>query len=215
MYSVTEGLASEAREQIILYFLWTGTECRSIRGLQSSGGDRFHIGHAVLGAYPHRQRRPLLVVAVLYLHHVSLTSNRDKSHCIQRSVRTVNMQSLRTLRSSEARPRTQGSQKLNKPAPSRSLRKSRVDAKIKKRMSMRYADISSPTGYDIPNVPSIPILSQQQIREEDETVKEIADVKENPLLDDLELLGRESFDPDACMWLSLHHCVVYLIFLKT
>ncbi|KAL5519398.1 EXO84 [Sanghuangporus vaninii] len=82
------------------------------------------------------------------------------------------MQSLRTRRPSDgqrqkAAPRPQ--QKLSK-SPStavaaakqrtRSTRKSRVDDKIRKRMSMRYADISAPTltgAGGIPSVPALPI----------------------------------------------------------
>ncbi len=63
---------------------------------------------------------------------------------------------------------------------------------------MRYADISSPTGYDVPDVPTIPIGVRQEIQEEDETVRDVADARHDPLLADLEMLGSDSFDPDAC-----------------
>lgn len=90
------------------------------------------------------------------------------------------MQSLRTRRPSDGArprqgagagaPRQPGQGKLSKSPSSaglrqqagrstRSMRKSRVDDKIKKRMSMRYADISGPTlaGGAVPAVPALPI----------------------------------------------------------
>ena len=77
--------------------------------------------------------------------------------------RLLAMQSLRTRRPSDGKnlsKQPQQTQKLSK-TPSRraggNARKSRVDDKIKKRMSMRYADISSPTNVSIPALPTIPL----------------------------------------------------------
>ena len=75
------------------------------------------------------------------------------------------MQSLRTRRPSDGPPKSskpqQQPQKLAK-TPSRraggAARKSRVDDKIKKRMSMRYADISAPTAVSgVPEMPALPV----------------------------------------------------------
>lgn len=108
------------------------------------------------------------------------------------------MQSLRTRKSSApspAKPQRQGT-KLAK--PTRDARKSRIDDKIKKRMSMRYADISAPTDVNIPAVPSLPVMDARPGREQDEVVKDRGPVKEDPRLSDKRILDKEDFDPDAC-----------------
>jgi len=81
-------------------------------------------------------------------------------------------------------------------------RKSRVDDKIKRRMSTRYADISVPQPTEnIPALPSIPAgfrptharsESQGSLRIKREKQKEDARVAENKLLD------KQDFDPDVC-----------------
>ena len=81
-------------------------------------------------------------------------------------------------------------------------RKSRVDDKIKRRMSMRYADISVPQPTEnVPALPSIPAgfkpthartESQGSMRIKREKQKEDARAAENKLLD------KQEFDPDAC-----------------
>lgn len=81
--------------------------------------------------------------------------------------------------------------------------KNRIDDKIKKRMSARYAEISSPTQLtDIPGMPSfIPAgegaLSPQNA---DEEVRDRGDSREEAKasLDDKKLLSAEDFDPAAC-----------------
>ena len=84
--------------------------------------------------------------------------------------------------------------------------KNRIDDKIKKRMSARYAEISSPTQLaDIPGMPSmmrfIPAgegaLSPQNA---DEEVRDRGDSREDAKasLDDKKLLSAEDFDPAAC-----------------
>ncbi|KAF9792511.1 hypothetical protein BJ322DRAFT_1116121 [Thelephora terrestris] len=86
-------------------------------------------------------------------------------------------------------------------------RKSRVDDKIKRRMSMRYADISVPQPTEnIPALPSIPAgfkpthshtESQGSSRIKREKQQEDARVAENKLLD------RQEFDPDVYIKLKL------------
>ena len=71
------------------------------------------------------------------------------------------MQSLRTRKPSESRPK--GSQRqgtIRKPNPAArdpDRRATRVGEKMKKRMSMRYADISLPTDGLVPDVPALPL----------------------------------------------------------
>ena len=133
------------------------------------------------------------------------------------------MQSLRTRRPSDGQrqkaPRQQ--QKLSK-SPSnaamkqrtKSTRKSRVDDKIKKRMSMRYADISAPRlaedGSGVPAVPSMPVgaygagMGGAGSRGgydygygDDEGFRDVrgrVDVRES----DMRAFERDGFDPDAC-----------------
>lgn len=81
-------------------------------------------------------------------------------------------------------------------------RKSRVDDKIKRRMSMRYADISVPQPTEnIPALPSIPAgfkpghsrsESQGSLRIQREKQQEDIRAAENKLLD------KQDFDPDLC-----------------
>lgn len=79
-----------------------------------------------------------------------------------------------------------------------------MDDKIKKRMSMRYADISSPTELNgVPPMPSLPIgvgsAGRGAVgRDQDEVVKDRTDVKEDAKARDKKLLDKEDFDPDAC-----------------
>ena len=110
------------------------------------------------------------------------------------------MESLRTRKASVSRPKAaKPAAKLSK--PSKDARKSRVDDKIKKRMSMRYADISGPTGnVSIPSVPALPIglrpgPSKEQ---EEEIVPERTLSKEDVKAAENQLLDADTFDPDAC-----------------
>lgn len=124
------------------------------------------------------------------------------------------MQSLRTRKPSESRPKSaqrQGTVRKPNPAvrdPDR--RATRVGEKMKKRMSMRYADISGPTDALVPDVPSLPIgvrggpyrqqgQEQQQFTEEPE---------EDPKAAELKLLDKDDFDPDACAYA----CRCYLVY---
>ena len=76
-----------------------------------------------------------------------------------------------------------------------------MDDKIKKRMSMRYADISSPTATSVPPLPTVPIAylaSGPQISQDSYSIPEKEEVKEDPREADLKLLDQENFDPDTC-----------------
>jgi hypothetical protein len=109
------------------------------------------------------------------------------------------MQSLRTKRPSpraqdpEQQPQPRPRQKVTKP-PSGDTRKSRVDDKIKKRMSMRYANnLDYTAGVAIPEVPSLP--AGRSVREA--PVKD--EVRADPRAVDVDFLQRDDFDPEACM----------------
>jgi exocyst complex component 8 len=116
------------------------------------------------------------------------------------------MQSLRTRRAS-TKPAKSQPPKLKK-SPSQAgardaratSRKSRVDDKIKKRMSMRYADISAPNIMDIPSVPSLP--STVRLGGENEQDEFVRDNRNSAVVDsraaDKAILEQEDFDPDAC-----------------
>src|ERR1700720_1747199 len=68
------------------------------------------------------------------------------------------MQSLRTRRPLEPNAPQRKPSKLSKSGTSvKDARKSRVDDRIKKRMSMRYASISGPKDASVPAMPSTPI----------------------------------------------------------
>jgi hypothetical protein len=114
------------------------------------------------------------------------------------------MESLRSKASARKGPRPAA--KLSK--PDKNVRKSRVDDKIKKRMSTRYA-ISSPTPADAttPSVPTIPLSLRGPdldiLREKDEVVQQQAPSKEDLRVMENKLLDVEDFDPDACA------CVVF------
>ncbi|KAI0311367.1 hypothetical protein OF83DRAFT_1278659 [Amylostereum chailletii] len=119
------------------------------------------------------------------------------------------MESLRRRKSSAASagPRPKASKqpaKLSKPA--NESRKSRVDDRIKKRMSMRYADISAPTSL-VPAVPSIPTAlrpGKPQERDDDsEIVQARAPSKEELKEAENKLLDTENFDPDAFLKLKM------------
>lgn len=110
------------------------------------------------------------------------------------------MQSLRSRRPSESRPVKRNVSKLAKtPSTRQNARKSTVDDKMKKRMSLRYAEISSPTEASVPAVPTIPLgLRPGAPRDRDEIVLDIAQVKEDPRALDQRLLDKDDFNPDDC-----------------
>lgn len=85
--------------------------------------------------------------------------------------------------------------------------KNRIDDKIKKRMSTRYADISSPTQLSgVPPMPSlmglIPAGEKAALggREGEEDVRDRTGTKDDvkSVSDDKKLLSAEDFDPAAC-----------------
>jgi hypothetical protein len=111
------------------------------------------------------------------------------------------MESLRTKASTRRGPKPVA--KLSKPA--KNARKSRVDDKIKRRMSTRYAAISAPTPTDStpPSLPTIPVSLRgpglEIIREKDEVVQQQPLSREDLRAAENKLLDVEDFDPDACM----------------
>ncbi|KAG9313915.1 hypothetical protein JVU11DRAFT_4687 [Chiua virens] len=107
------------------------------------------------------------------------------------------MQSLRSRRPSETRPVKRNASKLAKaPSIRQNARKSTVDDKMKKRMSLRYAEISHPTDAFVPALPTIPLgLRPGAPRDQDEIVL-VAQVKEDPRALDQRLLDKEDFNPD-------------------
>ena len=121
------------------------------------------------------------------------------------------MQSLRTRKPSEARPRGQrpGAAKPARPDARIGRKATRVDDKIKKRMSMRYADISSPTATSVPALPTVPIAFRTSAggQQRPADLYNVPEEKEEPREDqreaDLRMLDQEDFDPDACEWCSV------------
>ena len=121
------------------------------------------------------------------------------------------MQSLRSRKPSEsqakaARPRQNTIRKPNPAARDTERRATRVGEKMKKRMSMRYADISAPTDLmGIPDVPSLPPSlragphSESGMGDEQAYVEE---PKEDLRMEELKLLDKDDFDPDACAFPS-------------
>ena len=94
--------------------------------------------------------------------------------------------------------------RLNK--PKKNVLKSRVDDKIKGRMSARYATISAPTPADDASAPSVPTVplglrpSLGVVREQDEAVQRRPLSKEDLRAAESKLLDADEFDPDACAW---------------
>ena len=109
------------------------------------------------------------------------------------------MKSLRTNRPSpraqdpQQQPQTHPRQKITNPT-NRDARKSRVDDKIKRRMTMRYADnLDYTAGAAIPEVPTAP--TGRGVREA--PVKD--EVRDDPRAVDVNFLQRDDFDAEACM----------------
>jgi hypothetical protein len=110
------------------------------------------------------------------------------------------MESLRSKASARKGPKPVNN-KLNK---DQNARKSRVDDKIKRRMSTRYATIFAPTPTNAtsPSVPTIPLgllgPSLDVVREKDEVVQQQPLSREDIRASENRLLDAENFDPDAC-----------------
>ncbi|KAK0500855.1 exo84 subunit/exocyst complex component [Armillaria luteobubalina] len=124
------------------------------------------------------------------------------------------MQSLRTRRSqAPARKVQRSGTKLSKIAQGvtsrpRDARKSRVDDKIKKRMSMRYADISGPTELNVPPMPSMPTVGGIVDGFQSEVVGEKIGSRNDGAAtaaaeEDKKLLDKDDFDPDSYLKLKL------------
>ncbi|KAI0054118.1 hypothetical protein FA95DRAFT_1476670, partial [Auriscalpium vulgare] len=113
------------------------------------------------------------------------------------------MESLRSRKQSVSRPKgAKPAVKLSK--PSKDARKSRVDDKIKKRMSMRYADISTPRAIAVPSVPSIPAgLRPGPYIEQDDLVSPRGPTREEFKVTEDKLLDADVFDPDAYLKVKL------------
>ena len=114
------------------------------------------------------------------------------------------MQSLRTRKPSQARPKGQKREPTIRQGRAIERKSTRVDDKIKKRMSMRYAEISGPTPVGgIPAVPSLPagMGAPRAFREQDELVREPKDKaaqEKQAKEDDKKILDDDNFDADAC-----------------
>ena len=111
------------------------------------------------------------------------------------------MESLRTRKASTSGPNG-AKQPTRLVKPSKDARKSRVDDKIKKRMSTRYADISAPTGLSVPEVPVVPSVPIG-LRPGPQKSQEGPEREQGPSAEDLivaenKLLDLDDFDPDAC-----------------
>ncbi|THH31938.1 hypothetical protein EUX98_g2241 [Antrodiella citrinella] len=114
------------------------------------------------------------------------------------------MQSLRTRKPSEHRSKGQARPDRTKPRDGR--KSTRVDDKIKKRMSMRYVDISSPTESGIPAMPALPFgVRPEQLRNQSELIKDESQVKEDTKAADLKVLDKDDFDPDAFLKVKMAH----------
>ncbi len=129
----------------------------------------------------------------------------------------IGMQSLRTRKPSESRakgqpPRQNTMRKPNPAARDAERRATRVGEKMKKRMSMRYADISLPTDLaGIPDVPSLPASLRagphnEGVRAGMGVLGEgpgsfVEEPREDLREEELRLLDKDDFDPDACAFL--------------
>ena len=125
--------------------------------------------------------------------------------------------SLRTRPSQAPRKPQRSPTKLTKPGAGPTPRdrgRNRIDDKIKKRMSTRYADISSPT--QLSGVPAMPsfmglIPAGQRLeasgREGEEDVRDRTGTRDDAKAagDDKKLLSAEDFDPAACACLPVNH----------
>lgn len=107
------------------------------------------------------------------------------------------MQSLRTRRPSQARPKGREPGQRQRGVERKSTR---VDEKMKKRMSMRYAEISSPTGGNVPAVPAIPagLRAGAGYKGQDIVLPVTEEPREDPRVEEQRLLDQDDFDADAC-----------------
>ena len=114
------------------------------------------------------------------------------------------MQSLRTRKPSEAQSGSKRTATIRKPNPAArdpERRATRVGEKMRKRMSMRYADISAPTDALVPDVPALPIgvrASGSSRQTGQEEIRFTEEPREDTSAAELKLLDKDDFDPDAC-----------------
>jgi hypothetical protein len=131
------------------------------------------------------------------------------------------MQSLRTRKPSEPQKAHRSPSKLSKQSSSASTkdaRKSRVDDRIKKRMSMRYADISGPTNASVPPMPTVPMslrpgvigVVKEEVQSDDGANKKEKEKYEDPRIADRKMLDKEDFDPDTCEWPGIVRIIAYV-----
>jgi len=108
------------------------------------------------------------------------------------------MESLRSRPSQAPRQAERTPSKLSK-SPANERGKKTVDDKIKRRMSARYADISSPITI-VPPLPTLPRAPQERLREADEELRDRNTTMLNASFaaDDKKLLSEEDFDPAVC-----------------
>jgi len=96
------------------------------------------------------------------------------------------------VESKEAAPRPRPQRKMTKQG-------GRVEDRIKRRMTMRYADISGPTGLSVPAMPAMPIgMRDIAPKERDEVPARGRDVKEESKGIDTRAMEQENFDPESC-----------------
>lgn len=111
--------------------------------------------------------------------------------------------SLRQRRPSETqRLQKSSSKRMAQGLRDAGRRGTRVDEKMKRRMSARFADISSPTDALVPDVPSLPIgigsaTSPSEFSQKGSAAPTIAS-REDPWVADLRLLDVDEFDSDTC-----------------
>ncbi|KIL71372.1 hypothetical protein M378DRAFT_188868 [Amanita muscaria Koide BX008] len=115
------------------------------------------------------------------------------------------MQSLRTRRSERQAAPAKLTKAQNTPVRARA--NSRVDDKIKKRLSMRYADISSPT-HLVPPVPTISLPHHGSTRPHSPAASYEAETGDNArsrrtAKEDKRILDADDFDPNAFLKLKL------------
>ena len=123
------------------------------------------------------------------------------------------MESLRSRPSQGPRQPQKAPNKLAKPGAGptpRDRSKNKIDDKIKKRMSTRHAEISSPTQLTgLPPMPSMasmasagPNSTYDAALEADEDVRDRTGSRDDGKIvgDDRKLLSAEDFDATACEW---------------
>ncbi|KAF8590795.1 hypothetical protein K439DRAFT_1329052 [Ramaria rubella] len=115
------------------------------------------------------------------------------------------MSSVRPTKSLRRRP--DGTKNVNQPPPpmprprpgAGNAPKSRVDDRIKRRMTMRYADISEPTNVSVPDIPSLPVGPKANFAVKGQGQESRVDSGGI----DVKTLGQENFDPDAYLKVKL------------